>query len=277
MGWFPNWLSKPEQLTPVKPVEVKPPPVNKPEEKEIKVPIGTPPLYRWGPMRTQGAPLLCVPTPGAIQGIDVSHYQPRVNWAKVKDKGFKFCFAKAGDGNSATATPMLKEHRFNAHAHGLLFGAYFFYRFGKGAKDQAKTFLMITGGVGVGELPLVGDFEWNKNTKYAEGHTMDDAAANEALEFLERIEELSKITPIIYTSYPFFRGFKNPERFYRFHPWCPAYGGVPGPKVPLPWSRFAFWQYADQPPFAREITGDPHLDLNYFNGSYEDLKAMVKK
>lgn len=277
MTGYPSWLRKSDQLSPVSPpVSV---PDKKGEEKEEQPPkpeivFGSHP---WGPPRSAGVPLLSTPQPGAIQGIDVSHYQPRVKWNLVMDKGFKFCFAKAGDGNSSSPTPMFTAHRDNATKAGLVFGAYFFYRFGKGAKEQANDFYRITGGVWEGELPLVGDFEWNKNTKYAEGYTMDDAAANEALEFLERIEELSGITPIIYTSYPFFKGFKDPERFYRFHPWCPAYGGVPGPKVPLPWSRFAFWQYADQPPFAREITGDPHLDLNYFNGTLDQLNAMRKK
>jgi GH25 family lysozyme M1 (1,4-beta-N-acetylmuramidase) len=105
---------------------------------------------------------------------------------------------------------------------------------------------------------------------------MDDAAALEALAILNILEKETGITPIIYTSYPFFKGFENPERFFRFPLWCPAYQ-VDAPKVPMPWHRWTFWQTADQPKFAREITGDPHLDLNTYNGSYEQLLSMTRK
>lgn len=231
-----------------------------------------------GPVRKVGSPLLSLPVKGAVPGLDISHYQPKVNWDEVKRAGFKFCFAKASDG-LGTKDSMFDTHRKNAKANGLIFGAYHFMRFGGiNAHDEAALFLKNSGGVLEGELPLTLDIEWDmKNIRYASGKTMDDAAAAEALEILERLESAIKMTPIVYTSYPFFNGFKNPERFARFLPWCPAYGRVAGPKVPLPWSKFVFWQHTETHPTAKLITGDANLDGDLFNGTYAQLQALTKK
>lgn len=252
-----------------------------PKEKDPAVPPpareGEKPLdntHRWGPLRKTGAPLLSIPEPKVL-GMDVSHYQPKVNWDAVKRHGFKFCFAKASDGTSPTA--MHDTHRENAIKHGLLFGSYHFFRFAKDPEAQVDTFLRATGGIRAGELPHVGDFEWDKqHPNYGEGKTMDDRAADLAYRFMELLEKKSGMTPFLYSSYPFFKGFKNPERFFRFHPWCPAYGGVAGPKVPLPWSKVAVHQWTDKHAAAKELTGDPHFDANYYNGTLEQLRAMTK-
>jgi lysozyme len=264
MTWLINLFRKLfgiEERPPI--VSVPPPSGEKPVE------IGSP--------RTKGVPIKVYPGPNTVMGIDVSHYQPRVRWDLVAARGYKFCFAKAGDGKSPNKTEMYDSHRLSAKESGLLFGSYFFMRFGKDPVAQAENFLKITGGVKVGELPLVLDIEWDKtNPKYSEGKTMDEAAASDALTILDALERETGITPIIYTSWPFFCGFEAPERFFRYPLWCPAYA-VDAPKVPLPWRSWTFWQQADQPDFAREVTGDPHLDINAFNGSLEELKGMVRK
>lgn len=230
-----------------------------------------------GPMRTSGGPLLVPKKPEAIKGIDVSHYQPRVNWVRVKDAGFEFCFAKCTDGLSQAAH--YGEHRFNATESGLLFGSYHFFRFALDPLEQARNFAKTMGRVYTGELPPVLDIEWDNSPsskhRYGTGLTMDDNAASRASVCLQEIESLLGVTPIIYTSHPFFRNFKNPERFFRHLLWCPAYAkGLSGPSVPVPWSNWAFWQYTDKHELAKEVTGDPHLDANWFNGTRAQLELL---
>lgn len=250
------------------------PTVPKPEPVTPK-----PPVHKldFGPVRTSGSPIKVPSVLNAVKGLDISHYQPKVNWAKVMELGTKFIFAKASDGLGSKDS-LFETHRKNATDRGLIFGAYHFMRFGGiNAKDEASLYLKNTGGVRIGELPLTLDVEWDtKNQKYTHGRTMDEAAAAEALEILERIEEATKITPIIYTSYPFFVGFSKPERFFRFIPWLPAYK-VDAPKVPLPWSKWAFWQFTETHPSAREVTGDPNLDGDLFNGTIEQLDSLRRK
>jgi len=270
-------------------------PVNPAPAKPRPLPMPTGPINA-GPMRLTGEPLLSPfvsigdplkPTTAAVAGIDISFYQPRVNWAEVVKAGFQFCIAKASDG-VGTKDSMFETHRKNATEKGIIFGAYHFMRFGGlDAKTEAANFLKFTGGVRKGELPLTLDIEWDKkNPKYTSGKTMDEAAAQEALEILERLEDATQMTPFVYTSYPFFRGFKNPERFFRFLPWNPAYyrdgsnghkvNRITGPRTPLPWSRTAIWQWTDEHPAARAIVGDFRLDGDYFSGTLEQLRSLTK-
>lgn len=273
---------------------------NKPVTPPAKPAPGTPPPagpLNFGPMRTSGDPLLSPfiaaqdplkPIIPAVAGLDISFYQPKVNWKEVLKAGFEFCIAKASDG-VGTKDSMFDTHRKNATENGIIFGAYHFMRFGGlDAKTEAANFLKYTGGVRKGELPLTLDIEWDrKNPKYDESsETMDEAAASEALEILERLEDATQVTPFVYCSYPFFRGFKNPERFFRFLPWNPAYyrdgsnghkvNRITGPKTPLPWSKTGIWQWTDEHPAARAIVGNKNLDGDYFAGTLEQLRSLTK-
>jgi len=269
----------------------------KPYDK-IEVPVKTgepvvpPGPISWGPLRKTGSQILFpmvradnprIPLAHAVPGIDISHYQPNLKWGAIVGEGFKFAIIKATDGTGSKSSTF-DAQRLAAHNNGIIAGAYHFARFGGlSAKDEAAHFLKVTGGVRGGELPLTIDCEWDRYTaKYSSGHTMDEAAAKEILEILERVEAAIKMTPILYTSYPFFKGFSNPERFFRFHPWNPAYwragtNQITGPKSPLPWSKPAFWQWTDKYPNARKITGDDNLDANWFNGSITELGKMTKQ
>tara|TARA_Y100001933_G_scaffold248756_1_gene283035 strand:+ start:378 stop:620 length:243 start_codon:yes stop_codon:yes gene_type:complete len=60
-------------------------------------------------------------------GIDVSHHQGAIDWAKVKAAGVHYCFMKATEGST------FKDKRFDfnwnqAKAHGIIRGAYHFFR-----------------------------------------------------------------------------------------------------------------------------------------------------
>lgn len=224
--------------------------------------------------RTSGGPKLAPAGAQTVAGIDVSHYEPKVGWDQVVASGQRFVFAKATDG-AGSKDAVFDTHRANAHKHDLLFGSYHFMRPGHGLtpKDEAELFLKHTGGVRIGELPLVLDIEWDKTSaKYGEGNHMDELAALEALDTLQRLEDATKITPIIYTSYPFFNGFSKPERFFRFGLWVPAYR-VSAPKVPMPWSTWQFWQFSDR----LSVAGVGNVDANLFSGPIEKLRAMARQ
>lgn len=244
----------------------------------IKVPVGTPLIINLGPIRKTGGPLLVPKKPHAVKGFDISHYQPRVNWENVVREGFRFGFAKASDG-TGTKDVMFDNHRRAAAAKGIPLGPYHYVRFGgTDGKAEADLFLKYTGPARAGELPHVIDVEWDKKNPRYDEESMDEDAANEAFEIASRVRDATKTNVIIYTSYPFFRNFKKPERFFDFLLWCPAYAeGLAGPKVPLPWSGWAFWQYTDKYEAAKSITGDNKMDANWFNGTNDELKLLVNK
>jgi lysozyme len=65
-----------------------------------------------------------IPT-GGVRGIDVSHYQGRIDWDRVAAAGFRFVFAKATEG-VRYVDPTYLRNKTDAEREGLVFGAYHF-------------------------------------------------------------------------------------------------------------------------------------------------------
>lgn len=88
----------------------------------------------------------------AIAGIDVSHYQGRIDWERVRKDSIQFAILKASEGTTFVDGQFARNRR-EAAKHGVLLGAYHFVRAGQGAA-QARHFLELlrrTGGTeGVG-------------------------------------------------------------------------------------------------------------------------------
>jgi GH25 family lysozyme M1 (1,4-beta-N-acetylmuramidase) len=103
-------------------------------------------------------------TPNA-KGIDVSHWQGKIQWPRVASAGYVFAFGKATESTTYT-DPTYATNRAGAESAGLTFGAYHFGRPG-GSGDagitanaiaQADYFLDIAQPQ-AGELPPVLDLE----------------------------------------------------------------------------------------------------------------------
>lgn len=201
-----------------------------------------------------------------VRGIDVSHYQPRIDWVKVKASGVEFAIIKASEGTT-NKDKLHKSHTTNARAAGVLVGSYHFLHYRSDPIVQAKNFLAAIGEHKKGDLPPVADIEW------ADGITkMNFQTADLALAFLEEVEKKAGITPIIYTAASFFDGAPKPERFKRFPLWVANYR-VKAPMVPSPWDSFAIWQYTDK----AAVPGAGAVDGNLFNGTLAQLHALTKQ
>lgn len=211
-----------------------------------------------------------------IRGVDVYHGQAGLDWALVKQLGYKFAFAKAIDGQGPSQDSAFTYHRAGAKKAGIPLGAYMFLRFGMDPILQAEYFFKTVGGVQSGELGPVIDIEWDRYVpKYSDGYHMDDAAADHAHQVLNRVELLFQVTPMIYTNPNFLTGFSYPERFMRFPLWTSAYHTT-AEKLKMPPSHkntgWRFWQYADDVTIGKVKA----VDVNYFHGSQEQLNALVK-
>lgn len=75
-----------------------------------------------------------------ITGIDVSAWQPRIDWAKVVAAGHRFAYLKATEGERYVS-PVYREQAAGAKAAGLLVGAYHFARPDADATDDADRFV----------------------------------------------------------------------------------------------------------------------------------------
>lgn len=217
---------------------------------------------------------------GNAQGIDVSHHNGNIDFKKVAADGISFVFIKATQGKSFRSSKFLQFVR-DAKAAGLLIGAYHYVDDSAGSVDAAKAeaqnfyrAIQDAGGIGVFDLPPVMDYESNKKG-YSKA-TITDVAKT----FLEEIQRLTGVKPLVYT-YPAFIG--NFTGLSSYPLWIARYSNQT-PADASGWTRWDFWQYSDGaaggylPRGNRKVDGiSGAVDLNEFNGTAAELKAKYSK
>ena len=137
------------------------------------------------------------PTPPGVKGVDVSHWNGAPDFGTLRGHGMEFVFSKASQGTWLQDETFLRNTQA-ARAAGLLPGAYHFFDYNKGGKQQARHFLATVGNTTglAGLLPLVVDVETLKSLG-----TPNPALARARLHSL--LDELYRQTgryPMIYTS-----------------------------------------------------------------------------
>lgn len=212
------------------------------------------------------AQMVCPGGP-TLEGVDVSHWQGTIDWAKVKAAGIDFALFKA------TEHTMFFDDQFaanwkNTKANGIIRGAYHFFRPSFDPLQQAEWFVYRAGIPEDGDLPPVLDLEETDSLAPA------DVAAG-ALKFLGRVELLTGRVPMIYTSNRVFNTvLGGPPGFGRYPLWV-ANWGVQCPNIPDPtWKDWTLWQYTASGT-VNGITGQGRIDRDVFNGSLADLRRFV--
>lgn len=202
----------------------------------------------------------------SVHGIDVSHYQGKIDWellrnqASVDGQPLSFAFIKATEGSNIVDS-RFKENIAAARKYGIMCGAYHFYRTTTSAKSQAEHFMRNVQLLG-GDLPPVLDVEVKPSG------ISDEDFRQGILEWLVRIEQHYRVRPILYTYHSFRQQYMN-DSVFNLYPYWIAHYYVDSLRYRGPW---AFWQHSDkgsQP----GIKGS--VDLDVFNGSYEDLCRMA--
>ncbi len=127
-------------------------------------------------------------------GLDVSHWQGDIDWAKVARTDRSFAFVKATEGDKYL-DPLFGINRSGAKANGLVVGAYHFARPDRSAGDARREARWFVNHVDPkpGELLPVLDIETNKG--------LDQSAMTQwARRWVAEVRELTGVTPMIYTS-----------------------------------------------------------------------------
>jgi len=203
-----------------------------------------------------------------IPGIDVSHWQREIDWSEVKRSGIKFAFIKATEfpdkRTSLFVDGELRKNIAGASSNGILWGAYHFFRTHIDPIIQAKVFCETVGDFN--SLPPVLDLE----AAGSKGERLN----YKVRQFLDETERITNIRPIIYSSGGFWRSYLAYEKrahtdWARSYPlWIAQYTNL-WPTPLYPWAGWEFWQYTDKGKIPGIIT---HVDLNWFNGSLEELE-----
>ena len=202
-------------------------------------------------------------------GIDVSHHQGDIDWAKVKAAGVNYCFMKATEGST------FKDKKFDfnwnqAKAHGIIRGAYHFFRPNAPVERQVDNLVSKVGKLEVGDLPPVLDAEvpqsWTRFSLSKRLSMIED--------WMVGVEEGLGIQPIIYLS-PSFADeiLKNSQAVKKYILWLAHYTSRTSPRVPGPWDNWVFWQYSESGRLDGITTNT--VDLNRFQGTLEELKKLT--
>ncbi|HET8828207.1 MAG TPA: glycoside hydrolase family 25 protein [Pelobium sp.] len=206
-----------------------------------------------------------IPRKYYVHGIDVSRYQGRIDWekvAKVDYNGVKvsFAFIKATEGVTLVDSYFQRNWRETKNS-GIIRGAYHYFKPDKSGIWQARFFLQ-TVKMEAGDLPAVIDVE------EAMGLSRDELVPN-IRDFLNEVEKKTKIKPIIYTGYQFYKEHLKGE-FDDYPLWIAHYYQ---PRLKLnKETHWDFWQHADN----ATIDGIKHkVDMNVFSGEEEDLSALL--
>lgn len=188
-----------------------------------------------------------------MRGVDISHHNTDVD-LEVLVKNVDFIYMKATEGENFVSN-VYEKRALILNTLDIPWGAYHYYRVNKDPIEQAQHFLKHidkTSG-----LPPVLDIEAINNDYDSEKHTAS------LIIFLERIEEVTGIRPMIYTSFYFARDVIKPtEEFARYPLWIAHYTRRwEKVRCPKPWSQIKMWQYSEYN--IDEIKGAGwRLDLN---------------
>ena len=194
-----------------------------------------------------------------VPGIDVSHWQGNINWAKVAGAGKRFVFLKATDGQDYI-DPTFATNRAGARENGLMVGAYHFARPDDSAGDAMKEaqFFVEVADPKPGHLLPVLDIETN------DGLSHDEMTAW-AHKFVMEVRDLTGVMPFVYTSpYGWLDRFGDSRRLARDGaPLWVAHWGVSSPMLPAgDWDGrgWVVWQHSSTGHVAG-IAGNVDLDV----------------
>jgi len=202
-------------------------------------------------------------SPSRLTGIDVSHFQGQVNWQAAKAAGCVFAFAKATEG-AGEVDPQFAANWAGMKAAGILRGAYHFYRAEQSATAQAAHFLS-TVQFETGDLPPVLDIEVNDGV-------VGQPLVGGVQEWLDAVEPVAGVTPVIYTNTPFWNAHFN-NQFGQYPLWVAHYTDAPAPSpLPVGWTIWTLWQYSQS--LSINGVGGP-ADHDYFNGPLSQLQALA--
>ena len=213
-------------------------------------------------------------------GIDVSHYNGNVPWARVDKKQVQFAWVKASQGQDWY--DKRREHHFvGLRAEGIPVGGYHFpsphIGNSKDPRLEVQQFIRALGPIQDGDLLPVLDLE--AGVKNDRKHNLDWG-----LEFLSEFEKETGLRCIVYTAKWYVKSYlpKNLGALTTYPLWVADYtkpfkdGGRYEPDSYCGWGNWDVWQwtgkgYVD----GLDTTGIRKVDRNWLCGGPEALRDLT--
>ena len=202
-----------------------------------------------------------------VKGVDISHYQGKVDMPALEKQGMQFVIIKATEGSSSV-DERFEENWENAEQTGMLTGAYHFFSFDSSGKTQAENFLHIVGDLSGKMIPVVdveyyGDKEKNPPSK--------EEVIRELSKYMDTLESEYGAKPMIYTTYSVYHRYIKKE-FSGYPLWIRNVYFEPGVDLGREWD---FWQYSDTTELDGYQAEEKYIDCNVFWAGKKELEVYM--
>lgn len=177
-------------------------------------------------------------------GIDVSKYQPSINWSSVKDSGVSFVIIRCGYRGSSTGVlvqdPYFTSHIKGAKAAGLKVGIYFFTTAVTEAEaiEEASMCAYLCSGYGI-NYPVFIDCESSNRPGY---NGMGVEQRTQIIKAFCNTIKSAGYTPGVYSNKTWFTEKINASALSGYKIWLAQYNSA-GPTYK---GRYDLWQYTSK-------------------------------
>lgn len=195
-----------------------------------------------------------------VHGIDVSHYQSKIDWDTVLLQDIDFVFIKATEGESLQDSFFVENWKL-LERQNVLRGAYHFFHPSVSIEGQFNNFTKVVD-LQYKDLAPVVDIEVTNGKS--------PSFLRQALkEYLSKLEAHYQIRPIIYTNQKLYNEYLQ-GAFEDYPLWIARYNDIEPALVDG--RNWDFWQYGDRGQLYG-IKGD--VDLNVYKWTLDSLKTMT--
>lgn len=200
-------------------------------------------------------------------GIDISHYNGSLVERISLHDTLSFVVCKATEGLH------YKDAYFDSNwrslkEKGIIRGAYHFYHIGSSPKQQAKHYLSVVKKWESNDIIPIVDIE-GQSFGLTEPRKVDkELLQNELLEFLNYIENVTNVIPMIYVDKNFANTYLTKQEFAKYHLWLAEYTNKQKPVLPKTWANtgLKIWQKSADYHFKSQVD-----DFDVFFGDFESI------
>jgi len=193
-------------------------------------------------------------------GIDVSKYQPSINWASVKASGISYVIIRCGYRGASTGVliqdPYFTSHIKGAKAAGLKVGVYFFSTALNEAEavEEASMCAALCSGYGI-NYPVFIDVESSSRPGY---NSLPAAQRTANIKAFCNTVKSAGYTPGVYANKTWFTSYINTSQLSGYKIWLAQYNAA-GPTYS---GRYDLWQYTSKGS-VNGISGNVDMNQSY--------------
>ena len=221
-------------------------------------------VFLWA-VETIGFPIATNIQRGRIQVIDVSVYNGRINWKKVKDQKINHAMLRIGSGINSRRKGS-EDSRFASNYRSVSYASIhtgvYYYPYAstkKQAKQEAAHCLSLLQKYGIepGDLDLPVAFDIEEEPVLKTGR---ENVTGITETFCEEIKKAG-FTPMIYSGASALKSYFIYYKIKDYEIWVAHYTEADAPSIPFP---YRMWQYTSSASVEGANTKQGRCDVNYY-------------